>query len=147
MAFSFGRSSGRGRFRETGQLSEINVVPLVDVVLVLLIIFMITAQAMEFGLEIDVPEVRQSEKSAEDLPVVSVTRNGDIYLADKPVNINQLGEAIRERYGKNSGAAYVRAAKATTWEALAQVVSALGEAKIEVRMVTRAEENLRPGRR
>jgi biopolymer transport protein ExbD len=148
MAFSFnGGGIGRSRFRGTGRLSDINVVPLVDVVLVLLIIFMITAQAMEFGLEIDVPKVRQSERSAEDLPVVSVTRAGEIFLADKPVNINALGEAIRERYGERGKAAYVRADKATTWDAVAQVISALGEAKIEVRTVTKAEESLRPQRR
>lgn len=148
MAFSFhGGGTGRSRFRGSGQLSDINVVPLVDVVLVLLIIFMITAQAMEFGLEIDVPKVRQSERSAEDLPVVSVTRAGEIYLADKPVNINVLGDEIRKKYGKNGNAAYVRADKATTWDAVAQVFSALGTAKIEVRTVTKAEESLRPGRR
>jgi biopolymer transport protein ExbD len=55
MALSLGSSSGRGRRRSVGTLSEINVVPLVDVMLVLLIIFMLTAQVMEFGLEIDVP--------------------------------------------------------------------------------------------
>lgn len=147
MAFSFGGAPGRSRFRSNGQLSEINVVPLVDVVLVLLIIFMITAQAMEFGLQIDVPKVRQSERSAEDLPVVSVTRAGEVYLADQPVNIHVLGEEIRRRYGQRGGAAYVRADKAATWDAVAQVISALGEAKIEVRTVTKADENLRPARR
>lgn len=148
MAFSLGSGgSGRSRFRANGQLSDINVVPLVDVVLVLLIIFMITAQAMEFGLEIDVPKVRQSERSAEDLPVVSVTRAGEVFLADQPVNINALGEEIRRKYGQRGGAAYVRADKATTWDAVAQVISALGEAKIEVRTVTKADENLRPARR
>lgn len=147
MAFSFGGAPGRSRFRSNGQLSEINVVPLVDVVLVLLIIFMITAQAMEFGLQIDVPKVRQSERSAEDLPVVSVTRAGEVYLADQPVNIHVLGEEIRRRYGQRGGAAYVRADKAATWDAVAQVISALGEAKIEVRTVTKADETLRPARR
>ncbi len=148
MAFSLGDNGiRRSRFRHSGQLSEMNVVPLVDVVLVLLIIFMITAQAMEFGLEIEVPKVRQSERSAEDLPVVSVTRAGEVFLADKPVNLNQLGDTIRERYGSRGGAAYVRADKATTWDAVAQVISTLGEAKIEVRTVTRAEEGLRPQRR
>lgn len=149
MAFSLngGGGPGRSRFRGTGQLSDINVVPLVDVVLVLLIIFMITAQAMEFGLEIDVPKVRQSERSAEDLPVVSVTRAGEVYLADKPVNINALADEIRRKYGDRGKAAYIRGDKAVNWDAVAQVISALGDAKIEARVVTKAEENLRPARR
>ena len=61
MAFSVCNSSGglgRGRFRGTASSSEINIVPLVDVVLVLLIIFMLTAHVMEFGLEVDVPKVK-----------------------------------------------------------------------------------------
>ncbi len=49
-------------------MSEINVVPLVDVVLVLLIIFMITANVMEFGLDIQVPKVRRVQNTAQDLP-------------------------------------------------------------------------------
>ena len=72
MAFSTGSSSGRGR-RRLSTLSEINVVPLVDVVLVLLIIFMLTAQVMEFGLEIEVPKVKQRDTSAQEHPVLAVT--------------------------------------------------------------------------
>ena len=59
---------GKGRFRGgTGALSEINIVPLVDVVLVLLIIFMLTAHVMEYGLEVDVPKVKQVRETAEEL--------------------------------------------------------------------------------
>src|SRR3712207_1645823 len=100
MAFSGGGISGgngRSRFRGgTGTLSEINVVPLVDVVLVLLIIFMLTAHVMEFGLEIEVPAVKQVRNTAEELPVVSIDKNGMTYLLDKPVNINLLGDSIRQ---------------------------------------------------
>ena len=53
------------------QLSEINVTPFVDVVLVLLIIFMLTAHVMEFGIEVDVPKVRQVKDTAQEMPVVS----------------------------------------------------------------------------
>ena len=78
MAFSLGSSSGgirRGRFRgTTTSLAEINIVPLVDVVLVLLIIFMLTAHVMEFGLEIEVPKVKPVKENVQDLPVVSIDR-------------------------------------------------------------------------
>jgi biopolymer transport protein ExbD len=139
MAFSFSGSSGRGRsgrrFGGPSSMSDINVVPLVDVVLVLLVIFMITANVMEFGLDIQVPRVRRVQNTAQDLPVVSVTKNGESYLNDKPVNINLLPQGIHQRF-QNATAVYVRADKETTWEVLAQIVAELGEAKFEVRMVT-----------
>jgi biopolymer transport protein TolR len=143
MAFNLGGGNGRGRRYGGGTLSEMNVVPLVDVVLVLLIIFMITAQAMEFGLEIEVPKVKQEKASSEDLPVVSVTRTGEIYLADKPVNINELADKVRAQYGKNGKAVYVRADKATSWDTAVQVIDVLGRAKIDVRVVTTTQEDTR----
>jgi biopolymer transport protein ExbD len=121
-------------------LSEINVVPLVDVVLVLLIIFMLTARAMEFGLEIDVPKVRQVRDSAEELPVVSVSKDGELYLGDRPANINTLAGEVRQRYA-NARGVYVRADKMTPWDPIAQVINQLGLAKLEVRVVTQPEES------
>ncbi len=57
MAFTFGEGGRRGRrFGSSDPLAEINIVPLVDVVLVLLVLFMITANVMDFGLDINVPE-------------------------------------------------------------------------------------------
>lgn len=130
-----GPLTGRGRFRRTMTLSDINVVPLVDVVLVLLIIFMLTAHVMEFGLEVEVPKVRQVRDSAEELPVVTITRDGRLFLNEQPVNIHELGQAVVKRFGRGQ-AVYLRADKATIYDPIAQVVSELAEAKIEVRLVT-----------
>lgn len=116
-------------------MSDINVVPLVDVVLVLLIIFMITANVMEFGLDIQVPQVRRVQNTAQDLPVVSITKNGESFLNDRPLNINLLSQGIRQRF-RNATAVYVRADRETPWDPIAQIVAELGEAKFEVRMVT-----------
>jgi biopolymer transport protein ExbD/biopolymer transport protein TolR len=138
MAFSVGGGSSNGRSRFRGRhtaMAEINVVPLVDVVLVLLIIFMLTAHVMEFGLEVDVPKVKQTRDTNDELPVVTLTRNGDVYLGEKPVNINVLGETIRKNYPK-SKAAFVSADKDTVYDPIAQVISALNQAKIDVRLVT-----------
>lgn len=141
MAFSsLGNNSSRGRFRGAGTLSEINVVPLVDVVLVLLIIFMLTAHVMEFGLQVDVPKVKQSETSVKDLPVVNITRAGESYLNEKPVNIHLLGETIRKRYPA-AKSVYLRADKGTTWDPIAQVISELGQAKLAVNVVTQPEDS------
>lgn len=138
MAFSFSGEAGGRRGRRFGgptAMAEINIVPLVDVVLVLLIIFMITANVMEFGLDIQVPQVRRVQNTAQDLPVVSISKDGTSYLNEKAVNINLLPQSIRQRF-RNANSVYVRADKETPWDPIAQIVAELGEAKFEVKMVT-----------
>src|SRR6266852_6219796 len=121
---------GRGRFgRGNAALSEINVVPLVDVVLVLLIIFMLTAHVMEFGLEINVPQVKKVLENAENLPVVNITRNGALFLAEKPLNINQLAARIRREYPGNDNV-YIVGDEAVPYGIVINVVSTLNEAKL-----------------
>src|SRR3982750_1750809 len=149
MAFSLGSSGGRGRGRfrgGTGALSEINVVPLVEVVLVLLIIFMLTAHVMEFGLEVDVPTVKNVRDTAENLPVVTLSKDAEVYLADKPVNINELGEAIKRRY-PNATSVFVRADRRTVYEPIASVISKLNESKLSVKLVTQPEDTSPRSRR
>ena len=147
MAFSFNSGNGgrRGRrFGSYGSMSEINIVPLVDVVLVLLIIFMITANVMEFGLDIKVPEVRMSRDSTEPLPVVNISKSGELFLNSNAVNMNELPATIRSKF-HGANAAYVRADKETPWDPIAHVVAILGEAKIECRMVTKPlDSNFHP---
>ncbi|MBV8570548.1 MAG: biopolymer transporter ExbD [Acidobacteriaceae bacterium] len=135
MAFSFSNGTPRRRFGGPNAMSDINVVPLVDVVLVLLIIFMITANVMEFGLDIQVPKVKRVQNTAQDLPVISITKSGESYLNDKPININLLAQGIHQRF-RSATAVYVRADKETPWDPIAQVVAELGDAHFEVRMVT-----------
>lgn len=149
MAFTTNGGSqwqGRSRFRRTMALSDINVVPLVDVVLVLLIIFMLTAHVMEFGLEVEVPKVRQVRDSAEELPVVTLTKDGQLQLNETPVNINELGVEVEKKFGKGQPV-YLRADKETIYDALAQVVSALAEHKIEIRLVTQPVDEAERRRR
>ena len=142
MAFSFsggGRTIGRSRFRGVSTLADINIIPLVDVVMVLLIIFMLTAHVMEFGLEVEVPKVKQVKDSSQELPVVTITKNGWLYLNDHEVNINELGARVREQFG-NVDSVYVRADKDAIWDVIAQVVSRLNEDKIKINMVTQPED-------
>jgi len=142
MAFSTTNSSGagkRGRFRGVSSLSEINVVPLVDVVLVLLIIFMLTAHVMEFGLEVEVPRVKPIRENVQDLPVVVIAQDGTSYLADKPVNINLMAAEIRKRY-RGAKSVYLKADRRTPWDQVAQVIAMLGEAKLAVNVVTQPED-------
>jgi biopolymer transport protein ExbD len=147
MAFSVsngnGARSGLGRRRfgaGIGTLSEINIVPLVDVVLVLLIIFMLTAHVMEFGVEINVPEVKEVKDTNEELPVLSISRNGKLYLNERPININQISTEVPKRF-KNAKSVYLRADKATIYDPIAQVISTLDQAHLAVKLVTKPQEN------
>ncbi len=141
MAFGVngGLAGGRSRFRGISSMSEMNIVPLVDVVMVLLVIFMLTAHIMEFGLEVEVPKVRQVKDSAAELPVITVTKNGGLHLNETDVNINLLPAEVRKRFPGAKGA-YVRADKEAIWDVVAQVISVLGEAKIPVNVVTQPED-------
>lgn len=141
MAISINGEGGpeRRRFHGSSALSEINVTPFVDVVLVLLIIFMMTAHVMEFGLEIDVPKTKYVKDSAKVLPVINITRDGDLHLNEKPVNINALGSILQSQF--RGQAVYVRADKGTPWDPIAHVLSELSAAKITVNMVTQPEDS------
>ncbi len=141
-----GGSYGSRRRGHTSNLSEINVTPFVDVVLVLLIIFMLTAHVMEFGIEVDVPKVRAVKDSAQEFPVVTIQKDGTIYLNEKMVRYDELRASIQQRFGKAKGV-YVRADKETIWEPIAQVTAALGEAGFQVNMVTQPEDSAAKSRR
>jgi len=120
-------------------MAQINIIPLVDVVLVLLVIFMLTAHVMEFGLEIDVPKVKRVADSAKEMPVISVSREGELYLNDKPVNIHELGDQFRQKF-PTAKSAYVRVDKAVIWDVIAPLLSTLGDEKIQPLMVTQPDD-------
>jgi biopolymer transport protein ExbD len=121
-------------------IAEINITPFVDVVLVLLIIFMITAGVVEFGMEIDVPRTREVASTSEDFDFVNITSNGELYLGTEPISIYDIVPRIKERQGGNGTGVYVRAHKETPWEVVAQVVAECGAGKVQVNMVTKPLE-------
>jgi biopolymer transport protein ExbD len=125
----------RRRGAASSSMADINVTPFVDVVLVLLIIFMLTAHVMEFGIQVDVPKVNTFKDSAEELPVVTITKAGEMTLNGKAVDINELSAVVHERFPKAKGV-YVRADKETIWDPIAQVAAALGQGGLQVNMVT-----------
>ena len=91
MAFSVsngGRVRGRGRYRP---LAEINVTPLVDVMLVLLIIFMVTAPLMTSGVSVDLPKTNAQQLNSDSEPLtVSIKADGSIFLQDQAVDVGDL---------------------------------------------------------
>src|SRR5580704_10402966 len=141
MAFTTVSLSGGRRSRGLAPMAEINVTPFVDVVLVLLIIFMITAHVMEYGIDVEVPKTKSVATSTKDLPVVIISKSGEIYLgaSREIINYNRLAAEIRKRYpGQDS--VYLRADGQTSWDVMANVMAVLGEAKLHVNAVTRPDE-------
>jgi biopolymer transport protein ExbD len=131
----------RSRRRDSSPaISEINVTPFVDVMLVLLIIFMLTAHVMEFGIQVDVPKTRTVQDTAKELPVVNITKDGTLYLNEKETDINALPAEIQRRFA-GATAVYLRADKETVWEPIAQVMTELGKAKLQVNAVTQPEDS------
>lgn len=119
--------------RETGStLSEINMVPFIDVVLVLLIIFMITAPILQSGIEVDVPKTKTVKELTQVRLVVTIDRAQRVYLEDKPINIHDLGAQIMtQSHGQQPQAVYVRCDQAVPFGSWATVVDALRQAGIQ----------------
>ena len=76
-------------------LAEINITPLVDVVLVLLIIFMITEPVLQSGIQVNVPNTRTVHEITQQRMVVTIDANQNVYLDDKPINIHALTSTLR----------------------------------------------------
>ena len=145
MALSVNGGSNFGGSRRRGgnaALSEINVTPFVDVVLVLLIIFMLTAHIMDFGIEVDVPKTRYVKDTQKDMPVVTISSNGLMYLNEKEVNINDLQTTIRQRFGDAKGV-FLKADKGTVWEVPADVMAELSHDGYQVNVVVQPLDTAR----
>src|ERR1700689_844435 len=78
-------------------LSDINVTPLVDVVLVLLIIFMVTAPVIQSGIEVNVPHTRTVKEITEERLVISIYKSQRVFLGNGPININQIAATLKQR--------------------------------------------------
>ena len=115
--------------RTQTSLADINVTPFVDVVLVLLVIFMITAPILESGIEVDLPKTRTVRAVSTERFVVTIDKKQTVYVGNRPVNINKLGATLAERVGDAPATAiFIRADRTVPFGAFAQVVDALKEA-------------------
>jgi biopolymer transport protein ExbD/biopolymer transport protein TolR len=136
MAFT----NARGRTQSS--LADINVTPLVDVVLVLLIIFMITAPVLQSGIEVAVPHTKTVKEITEERLVVTIDRNQNVFLNSQPVNINQIGQRIHDKVRDPEGQSiYVRADENVPFGAFATVMDAVKQSGItNVSIVTQPLE-------
>jgi len=111
-------------------LSEINMVPFIDVVLVLLIIFMITAPILQSGIEVDVPKTRTVKEITEQRLVITVDKNQLIYLGNNAVNIHDLGAKVQAQLKKPQDAVFLRCDEKVPFGVFASVIDALRQAGI-----------------
>ena len=88
----------RGRARKHAPMHEINVTPFVDVMLVLLIIFMVTAPMLTSGVPIELPETKGQQLQTNKEPVtISVDKSGKLFIGDTEVNLNNISEVLKTR--------------------------------------------------
>jgi len=106
-------------------LSDINMVPFIDVVLVLLIIFMITAPILQSGIDVDVPKTHTVKEITEQRLVVTLDKKQNIYLGNDPVNINELPDKIRKQAKRGTDVVYLRADETVPFGAFCTVIDAL----------------------
>jgi len=120
-------------------LADINITPLVDVVLVLLVIFMITAPVLQSGIEVAIPKTRTVKEISEQRVVVTIDSKQNVFLGDNPVNVNELPQRLRSASGTSSKKIiYLRADERVPFGAFASVMDAVKQAGItNISIVTR----------
>jgi biopolymer transport protein TolR len=135
---AFTSSTGRTR----SSLAEINVTPLVDVVLVRLIIFMITAPVLQSGIDVSVPKTRTVKEVTEQRVVLTINKDQEIFLGDKQVNIHELPERLRQQGADPAHQIiYLRADEAVSFGVFAKLMDAVKQAGItNVSIVTQPLE-------
>jgi len=111
-------------------LSEINMVPFIDVVLVLLIIFMITAPILQSGIEVDVPKTHTVKEITQQRLVVTMDKNQLIYLGNDPINIHQLADKIKKQAKHQNDVVYLRADETVPFGAFCTVIDTLRQSGI-----------------
>ncbi|MGH9395068.1 MAG: ExbD/TolR family protein [Terriglobales bacterium] len=128
-------------------LAEINVTPLVDVMLVLLVIFMITVPAIQSGIQVSVPKTHNTQQLTQNLLVVSVDRSGNIYIGDNLTNIRTIAKDLKQRLPHPADkAVYVRADEHVSWGVLARVMDAIKSGGMDsVQMVTQPYDEVPSG--
>ncbi len=122
----------RGRAGAAHALGEINVTPLVDVVLVLLLVFMVTAPLMSRGIDVALPAANQPKIEPEDRITVSIDASGRVFIGDKPVNMALLEDRMsREMRGRVNKVVYLRADERLRYGRVIEVVDLLKRAGVE----------------
>jgi biopolymer transport protein TolR len=126
--------------RDTTTIAQINVTPLVDVMLVLLVIFMVTAPIIQQGVQVNLPQAKAGAiPGTEELLVVTIAKNGKVYLNDNPLTLAELGDKLRAiRKLQADKQVYLRADQDVRYGLVMRAVAEIKQAGIErLGMVTR----------
>jgi biopolymer transport protein ExbD/biopolymer transport protein TolR len=124
---AFTTSNGRTQT----SIADINITPLVDVVLVLLIIFMVTAPVLQSGIELNVPRTRTVKEITEERMVISINKQQRVFLGNDAININEIGATLKKKIrDPQHQAVFVRADEDVPFGAFATVMDAVKQAGI-----------------
>src|SRR5579862_3640158 len=131
---AFTDSSGRTRT----SMAEINITPLVDVVLVLLVIFIITAPVLQSGIEVSVPKTKVVNEITEDRLVITLDKKQRVYFGNDQININDIAERLHEKLKDPTRMqVYLRADENVPFGAVATVMDTLRQAGVtDISIVT-----------
>jgi biopolymer transport protein TolR len=124
-------------------LADINITPLVDVVLVLLIIFMVTAPVLQSGIEVSVPKTRTVKEITEERLVITIDKQQRVFLGNDPININAIGATLHQKVrDPEHQSIFLRADEDVPFGAFATVMDAVKQSGItNVSIVTQPLES------
>ena len=132
MAFSPDRSGGERSQRIGASLSEINIIPLVDVTLVLLLIFMLTAPMMYRGIDVNLPRAAARPTAVEERMVLTLTKDLGLYLNDRRVTSTGLEDALRDGFrARTDKTLYLKADAGLSYGAVIETMDRVRRAGIE----------------
>jgi biopolymer transport protein ExbD len=133
-----GAFGGEDPADDSSMLSDINITPLVDVVLVLLLIFMVTAPMLAMTLDVDLPEVTTGAPASSTAIIVSVGREGTIALDERVLSLEDVVAEAKRRHEAQGGAVYLRADRDVPYHLFISVLDGLRASGLdEVSLVTK----------
>jgi biopolymer transport protein TolR len=125
--------------RTATSLSEINVTPLVDVMLVLLVIFMVTAPMLQTGIDVELPETKNvKDVNPEERIIISISREGDLFYGSDKIMLYDLAERIQKDAKSPKDAIFLRADKDVKWNSIVSVIDVIrGAGFDQIKLVTK----------
>lgn len=117
--------------RTQSSLSDINITPFVDVVLVLLVMFMVTAPVLQSGIEVEVPKTRTVKEITEERLVITIDKDQRVFLGNDPININEIADRLHEKIRDPQGQSiFIRSDENVPFGAFATVMDAVKQTGI-----------------
>jgi biopolymer transport protein TolR len=145
VAFQFENSDSSEESKIGSSLAEINIIPLVDIVLVLLLIFMLTAPMMYRGIDVSLPKTGKGSKPAEmeERLILTLSKEQKVYLNEEQVSFNHLTRKIKQVYSKRKDKTlYVKADKTLPYGFIIETMDQVQNAGVKkIGMVTEPKEN------